>query len=127
MPDDLQPGDEIVFRVMGMRSPFEGEWFADDRHICQASSTWTCLEEHRRPILFRTVRREGERPGYFDARFEKIEAAIAEFKAKREPERESPDAIADRIVSDWANECGSYPSLTLRIAAAIYADRERKP
>ena len=129
MPDDLKPGDEIVFTVTGeKRPPKNGEWYLYHTDGWEAVHAYGDHSgKYNYPILARTVRRAGERPGYFDARFEKIEAAIAELKAKREPERESPYVIAERIVSDWANERGSYPGLTLRIAAAIRAERERKP
>lgn len=139
MPDHLKPGDEIVFTVTGeVRIPLPREWYLGHRDA-PFSAGVGCGEWF--PILTRTIRRAGERPGYFDARFEKIEAAIAALQANGDKlARETPEQIAERIVP--GNLDGPIDVVVARgriethprvhdireaIAAAIRAERERKP
>ena len=119
MPDDLKPGDEIVFTVTGdTRLPRSGDWYL--KH----TDEWNAFRAYgdhggdsNYPILTRTVRRAGERPGYFDARFEKIEAAIAAIGATVDgmlAQSRSPEAIVKNMAI-----------VTETLTSAIRADRER--
>ena len=115
MPDDLKPGDEIVFTVVGTSMPKKGEFvFEPGGRIAEAREDFQYVECL---TLTRTVRRAGERPGYFDARFEKIEAAIAALGATVDgmlAQSRSPEAIVKNMAI-----------VTETLAAAIRA--ERKP